>query len=213
MLRSCSVYVIVAAQNLRSISVNIFNSGDLSHLFYSYQPVGVALVQDLSWNWTVAAHSALMIANIALQPTGRGQRPAHLLQGANLADTGLMIPLRNKSDPIHLSMFHLTSILKRKKKIYCMCNVPLRPDNQLIPTVCATVTTVSLYPPRKQCKHLLAAACLSSSAVTQPVTICRSRSEPSWVGLHLFTSQTPTPGAMQRPPLSDSQLSSSKDSA
>lgn len=27
MLRSCSVYVIVAAQNLRGISVNIFNSG------------------------------------------------------------------------------------------------------------------------------------------------------------------------------------------
>lgn len=36
MLRSCSVYVTVAAQNLRSISVNIFNSGDLSHLCFPH---------------------------------------------------------------------------------------------------------------------------------------------------------------------------------
>lgn len=75
-----------------------------------------------------------------------------------------------------------------------------RPGNHLIPTVSATVTAqcCSIRPPRG-CKHLLAAACLHSSAVTQPVTICRSQSKLSWAGLHLFTLQTPTPAAMQGP--------------
>lgn len=77
-------------------------------------------------------------------------------------------------------MLQLTALLKRET------------------TVCATVTARCCASP-KQCKHLLAVACVYSWAVTQPVTICRSQSKPSWAGLHLFTLQTPTPAAMQRP--------------